>query len=168
MPALRLPPDVEAVIRDFYTCEFTTVNKKRQPVTWPTLAYFHQPEGKIIVTASIAFPVKTYNARSHPQVSLLYSDPTGAKLENSPAVLVQGDAEVGEVLDNPPWALEVFKTSVRRQPESRKYISNKLAQRLFTFYFQRIGITVTPRRILAWKDGDFNLPPSEVEVSYVE
>ena len=168
MPRLQLPEDIEAVIRDFYTCEFTTINKKKEPITWPTLAYYHQPEGKIIITASIAFPVKTYNAKRYPQVSLLYSDPTGTSLRNVPSVLVQGDAEVGEVLDDPPWALEVFKTSVRRQPESQKYIANKLAQRLFTFYFQRIAITVTPWRILMWKDSDFSLPPAEVEVSYVE
>jgi hypothetical protein len=30
MPMLNLPPNVEAVIREFYTCEFTTVNSKTQ------------------------------------------------------------------------------------------------------------------------------------------
>src|SRR5919199_6241246 len=72
MPALRLPQEVESVLREFFTCEFTTVNRRAQPLTWPTLPYFHQPEGQIIVAASIAFPVKALNARRHPQVSLLY------------------------------------------------------------------------------------------------
>lgn len=168
MPALRLPPDVEAVIREFYTCELTTVNKQGQPVTWPTLPYYHQAEGQIIVTASIAFAVKTYNARRHPQVALLYADPTGARLDSPPAVLVQGDATVREVTDNPPWSLEIFKTSVRRQPDSRKYIGNPIARRLFEFYFQRLAIIIRPRRILAWPRGSFGDAPVEIEVAHVE
>ena len=168
MPVLSLPPDVEAVIRDFYTAEFTTVNKKGQPITWPTLTYYDQARGRIIITASVAFPVKTYNARRHPQVSLLYSDPVGAKLSNPPAVLVQGDATVEEVLEENEWSIPMFQTSVRRQPESRKYISNPLAQKLFTFYFQRIAIFITPRRILAWPGLDFNGTPREIEVRHVE
>jgi pyridoxamine 5'-phosphate oxidase-like protein len=168
MAALRLPPDIEAVIRKFYTCEFTTVNKRGDPVTWPTLPYYHQPEGQIIVTASIAFPVKTYNARRHPQVALLFSDPTGSRLHTPPAVLVQGDATITEIVDNPLWALEIFKMSIRRQPDSHKYIRNPIAQRLFRFYFQRIAIIVQPRRILAWPQRDFSIPPVEIEMSYVE
>ncbi len=168
MPALRLPPEIEAVIKEFYTCEFTTVNKQGQPLTWPTLSYFHQPEGQIIITASIAFPVKAHNARRYPQVSLLYSDPTGSKLDDPPALLVQGNATVKELVDDPPWSIEVFKTSVRRQPDSRQYIGNTIARRLFLFYFQRLAIIVQPRRILSWPHRDFSMPPEEVEVGYVE
>jgi hypothetical protein len=72
MPALVMPPDVEAVLREFRTCEFTTVNRAGQPLTWPTEFYYDAPEGRLIVTASIAFPVKTYNARRHHQVALLF------------------------------------------------------------------------------------------------
>lgn len=168
MPALRLPPDIEAVLREFFTCEFTTVNRQGQPITWPTLPYYDRPEGQIVLATSIAFPVKAYNARRNPRVSLLFSDPTGARLDDLPAVLVQGDATVGEVLDNPPWLLEMFKTSVRRQPDSRRFIANPIAQRLFRFYYQRIAILVRPRRILAWPSRDFRADPVEIEVSYVE
>ncbi len=168
MPALRLPPDVEAVLREFYTCEFTTVNRQGQPLSWPTLPYYHQPEGQLIITSSIAFSVKTNNARRNPKVSLLFSDPTGSKLADPSAVLVKGDATVAEVVDNPPWALEVFKTSIRRQPQSRQYIANPIAQWLFTFYFQRIAIIVQPFRIQVWPHRDFSAAPSEIEVAYVE
>jgi hypothetical protein len=168
MPVLSLPPDVESVIRDFFTAEFTTVNKKGQPITWPTLAYYDRPRGRIIVTASVAFLVKTYNARRHPQVSLLYSDPVGTRLGSPPAVLVQGDATVEEVLEDNEWSIPMFKTSVSRQPESKKYVSNPITQRLFTFYFQRIAIFIRPRRIMAWDSLDFANPPRDVEVRYVE
>ena len=170
MPALRLPQEVESVLREFFTCEFTTVNRQGQPLTWPTLPYFHQPEGQIIVAASIAFPVKALNARRHPQVSLLYSDPTGSNLANPPAVLIQGDTRVFEMDQEPPpaWASEILKMSVRRQPDSKKYLRNRVARRLFLFYYQRLAIIVEPRRILVWPQGDFGQAPQEIEVAYVE
>ena len=170
MPALRLPQEVESVLREFFTCEFTTVNRQGQPLTWPTVPYFHQPAGQIIVAASIAFPVKALNARRHPQVSLLYSDPTGAHLAHSPAVLVQGDTRVFEMDQEPPpaWTREILKMSVRRQPDSKKYLRNRVARRLFLFYYQRLAIIVEPRRILVWPQRDFGQAPQEIEVAYVE
>src|SRR5690349_18742246 len=110
IPALTLLPDVEAVIENFYTCEFTTVNKSGQPMTWPSVPYYHKPTGTITAAVSIAFPVKAYNARKHPQVSMLFSDPTGSNLTSPPAVLVQGDAiKVEEALDYGPEMIGLFK-----------------------------------------------------------
>ena len=104
MPALQLPEEVAAVLRSYYTCEVTTVNAKGQPMTWPALAYFDEATGEIFFSVSIAFPVKAQNARKRPQVSLLYSDPTGSGLDHAPAVLVQGDATVAEILKSTPHA----------------------------------------------------------------
>ncbi|HEX8032326.1 MAG TPA: pyridoxamine 5'-phosphate oxidase family protein [Ktedonobacterales bacterium] len=170
MPALALPPEVADALRGYYTCEMTTVNRQDQPITWPTLPYFYEPDGHIIVTVSIAFPVKAYNARRHPQVSLLYSDPTGSSLTNPPAVLVQGDATVYEALDylTPP-ILGLIKASTRRQPDSSRFSSNRYIRGFFEWYlFQRIAIAVQPRRILVWPDRDFTHPPTEIEVRSVE
>jgi len=63
MGTLHLPPEVEAVFREFRTCEFTTVNREGQPLTWPTEPFYDAPAGRLILTSSIAFPVKAYNAR---------------------------------------------------------------------------------------------------------
>ena len=168
MGTLRLPPEVDAVFREFRTCEFTTVNRQGQPLTWPTEPFYDAKEGRIIVTSSIAFPVKAYNARSHPQVALLFSDATGAPLTDPPTVLVQGDATVAELVDDPPWSYEMFKESILRQPNTRSFVSNPVARGLFTFQFQRLAIFVQPRRILVWPRGDMSQMPSELEVSYVE
>ena len=168
MGTLRLPPEVEAVFREFRTCEFTAINRRGQPLTWPTEPYYDAPEGRLIVTSSIAFPVKAYNARRHPQVALLFSDPTGAPLTNPPTVLVQGDATVTELVDDPAWSYAMFKESVLRQPRTRSFVGNPLARRLFTFQFQRLAIFVQPRRILVWPTGDIGQTPTELEVRYVE
>ncbi len=47
MATLRLPPEVEAVFREFRTCEFTAVNRQGQPLTWPTEPYYDAPEGRL-------------------------------------------------------------------------------------------------------------------------
>ena len=168
MPTLQLPPEVEAVLREYRTGEFTTVNKAGQPLTWPTLPYYHAAAGEIVLTASIAFPVKAQNVRRNPNVSLLYSDPTGSGLTSPPAVLVQGTARVAEMAGTDPLGGDIFIESVRRQPSALQYVSNPIAQRLFLFYFQRIGIYVQPRRIWLWPGRDMSRPPQEVEVRYVE
>ena len=168
MDALTLPPEVEAVLRRFYTCEFTTVNQKGQPMTWPSVPYFNVSEGRIVCAVSIAFPVKAFNARRHPQVSLLYSDPTGSGLNQPPAVLVQGDAAVAEVLDYDADIIGLFRTVSTRQPDSRRFTNNPIVRNLFRWYlFQRISLTVTPRRILVWPKGDFSQVPQVIEVGHV-
>lgn len=165
MPVLKLPADVEAVLRSFYTCEFTTLNARGEPLTWPVEPFFDAAAGEVVATASIAFPVKALNARRNPRVALLYSDPTGSGLGDPPAVLIQGDARVAESREWTPRSEEQFKLSVLRQPDSRKFIANPLARRLFTFYFQRLTITVQPRRILVWPHRRFADPPTELLVN---
>jgi hypothetical protein len=166
--ALTVPPDVEAVLREFFTCEVTTVNRQGQPMTWPSVPYLNVAEGRIVCAVSIAFPVKAINARRNPHVSLLYSDPTGSRLDNPPAVLVQGDAAVAEVLDYGPDIIGLFKTVSQRQPDSRRFTNNRIIRNLFVWYlFQRISLKVTPRRILVWPKADFARAPDVIEIADV-
>lgn len=170
MNHLQLSSEILQVLHEYYTCEVTTVNRQGQPITWPCLPYFHEETGEIIFTASIAFPVKALNARRHPQVSLLYSDPSGSHLERPPALLVQGDATVIEMLDfTDPRVIGLSRASSRRQPDSSNFHSNRLARKLFSWYlYQRLMVIVQPQRILVWSNGDFQTMPTEIGVTYVE
>jgi Pyridoxamine 5'-phosphate oxidase len=161
MAQLHLPGDVEAVLRSFFTCEFTTISRGGEPLTWPTEPLYEPETGLIIVTASIAFPVKALNARQNPRVSLLYSDPTGSRLDHLPAVLVQGEAQVTESLEWTPRTEALFRQSLLRQPDSAQFVSSPIIRRLFTFYFRRLMITVEPYRIYIWPDRDFSRAPVE-------
>ena len=168
MTAPALPGDVTAVLRGVFTCEFTTVGREGRPMTWPCVTYFDPASGQIVAAVSIAFPQKAYNARRHPQVSLLYSDPTGSGLERPPAVLVQGDAAVAEVLDYPPPIIGLFRAVARRQPDSDRFTRNRVIRRLFAWYlFQRLSLTVTPRRITVWPAGDFGAEPRVIDLGRV-
>ena len=155
MTALDLPDDVSAVMRSFFTAEITTVNRAGQPITWPAATYFDEEAGIVVFAVSIAFPVKAYNARRNPKVSLLYSDSTGSGLEGAPTVLVQGTAEVAEVLEYTPDIIGLFANVARNQPDSAKFSSSRIARRLFSWYlFQRIAIRVRPDRVSAWLGDD--------------
>jgi hypothetical protein len=166
MPALQLPEEVAAVLRAYYTCEVTTVNSKGQPMTWPALAYYDEATGEIFFSVSIAFPIKAQNARKRPQVSLLYSDPTGSGLDHAPAVLVQGDATVAEILEVTPHTKALSKLALQRQPDSGRFQTSGLARRLFSWYlFKRIGITVRPRHLTVWPNRDFSQTPIVIAVA---
>jgi hypothetical protein len=150
-----LPQDVIAVLRSFFTAEVTTVNRAGQPLTWPAVAYLDEDAGRIVCAVSIAFPVKAYNARRNPKVSLLYSDATGSGLDKPPTVLVQGTAEVAEVLDFTPDIIGLFAAVARNQPDSARFSNSWVARHLFTWYlFQRIAIRITPVRVTWWPAGE--------------
>jgi hypothetical protein len=169
MPALELAEEVAAVLRACYPWEVTTVNGKGRPMTWPAVAYYDEASGEIFFSVSIAFPVKAQNARKRPQVSLLYSDPTGSRLDHPPAVLVLGEASVAEILELTPHASALNKLVRQRQPDSRRFVAGNLSRRLFSWYlFKRIGATVRPKRLTTWPNRDFSQTPSIIEVAGIE
>lgn len=165
MDSIALPPEVEAVFREFRACEFSTLAKDGTPITWPTLPFYDPDPGQFIVTTSVAFPQKAFNVRRNPRVSLLFSDPTGSGLTDPPAVLIQGDAEAPDEVDT---SIRGFEDRLRlvfqRQPSGGIYSSNPLMRHYFDWYYMRLQIIVTPRRIRWWPGGDFTQATREIAV----
>jgi hypothetical protein len=121
-----------------------------------------------MITTSIALAQKTFNVRRNPHVSLLFSDPTASGLDTPPAVLVQGDAEAPDEIETSVAGFaEELRKVYRWQPASRAYGSNPLTRRFMDWYFMRLSIYVTPRRILWWPGGDFWREPLELDMDYV-
>lgn len=163
-----LPPEVEVVFEEFRTCELSTLARDGTPITWPTLPFWHSAEKRFTITTSIALAQKALNVRCNPHVSLLFSDPTASGLDTPPAVLVQGDAEAPDEIETSVAGFaEELRKVYRWQPASRAYGSNPLARRFMDWYFMRLSIHVTPRRILWWQGGDFWREPIELEMDYV-
>ena len=160
----NLPLEVEAVFREFRTCEMSTLARDGSPITWPTLPFWRPDEGRFLITTSIGLPHKAFNIRRNPRVSLLFSNPTASGLTNPPAVLVQGD---GEAPDEVVTSVEGFEDEVRRvfrrQPASGFYSSNPITRYFFDWYYMRLTIYVSPRRILWWPGGNFERSPLEVD-----
>jgi hypothetical protein len=169
MKTIHLPPEVEAVFREFRTCEFTTLGRNGAPVTWPTAARYDPKNGRFLITSSIALPQKVYNVRRNPHVALLFSNPTGSGLASPPAVLVQGNATAPDEVVTSVEGLEDYwrETIFRRQPAS-EMPDNVIVHKLVDWYYMRILIWITPRVIRWWPAGDFSKIPSSLEVSRVE
>ncbi len=169
MTTLGVAAELEAVFCEFRTCELSTLAKDGTPVTWPTEPFYQPEKGRFLITTSIGLAQKVYNIRRNPRVSLLFSDPTGSGLTDPPAVLVQGDASApDEITASFTEELEeAGQVACRRQPAGELYSSNPLMRYLFDWYYMRLLIYVTPRRILWWDQGDFGRAPHEVAVSHV-
>ncbi len=165
MLTFRLPSEIEAVFREFRTCEFSTLARDGTPITWPTLPFWQPERGQFLITTSIGLAQKAINARRNPRVSLLFSDPTASGLIDPPAVLVQGDAVApDEVVTSLDGFEETLREVFRRQPSAKTYSSNPLLRYLFDWYYMRLLIYVTPRRICCWPKGDFTTAPVEIAV----
>jgi len=57
---------------------------------------------------------------------------------------------------------------LKQQPAIAVYIKNRLTQYLMDWYFMRLLIVITPRRILWWGERDQNAPAHGIEVKDVE
>jgi hypothetical protein len=169
MTNLNIPSELEEVFREFRTCEFSTLAKDSTPITWPVTPLYQPDKGHFLITTSIGLPQKAFNIRRNSRVSLLFSNSTGSGLLDPPAVLIQGDAQApDEIVTTWSKDLEDFAWQVfPRQPAGELYSSNWLMRHLFDWYYMRLLITVSPKRILWWDHGDFSQAPREKEVTNV-
>lgn len=168
MARINLPAQVDAVFREFRTCEFTTLSRDGTPVTWPTVARYEPDHNRFLITTSIAFPMKVYHIRRNPRVALLFSNPTGSGLTNPPAVLVQGDATAPDQIVTTEGLEEYYVENIfRRQPGSA-FPDNAIVHKLIDWYYMRIPILIKPHTIHWWPDGDFTQTACLVEVDDVE
>jgi hypothetical protein len=167
---MAVPDPVLAILRDYRTCELTTLSKGGAPITWPVCARLLE-DGRFLLTTSIGMPQKAFNIRRNPKVSLLFSEPTGSGVEQPGVVLVQGDATaedriVTDMSERPELEAYFVENIFSRQPAG-KFMNSWLGRRIFYPYYMRILIYVTPRRIRYWPTRELSDPPQEVEVPEV-
>jgi hypothetical protein len=153
-----LPAEVQQVFDRFVTTEFTTVDARGQPITWPLTPYYRPGDPCIDVTTGLGYPKKANDARANPQVALLFSDPTGCGMENPPQVLVQGTAGVDDA------DLDANRERYRREieeklPAIKSQMPPKAFDRFLGWYLKRIYIRVRPERIYLWPDADVTKEP---------
>jgi Pyridoxamine 5'-phosphate oxidase len=166
----ELPPSALEVLKNYRTCELTTLSKDGSPVTWPVCAR-RLDDGRFLSTTSIAMPQKAFNIRRNPKVSLLFSEPTGSGVKQPGAVLVQGNARcddriVTDMSSVPELETFIVENIFSRQPNG-KFMSSWLGKSLFGAYYMRLLIYVTPSRIRYWPTRDFSVAPQEIELSHV-
>jgi Pyridoxamine 5'-phosphate oxidase len=153
-----LPPEVQQVFDRFVTTEYTTVDRRGQPITWPLTPYYRPGEACIDVTTGLGYPKKANDARANPHVALLFSDPTGCGMERAPQVLVQGTADVDD-RDLDANRERYGRELVEKLPGARDQLPPKFLRRLFGWYFTRVYVHVRPERVYVWPDGDVSREP---------
>src|SRR5687768_15063890 len=72
MTATSLPAHVCEVFDRFVTTEYTTIDRRGQPITWPVTPYHHREEGCVDITTGLGYPKKAYDARANAKVALLF------------------------------------------------------------------------------------------------
>lgn len=153
-----LPQEVRDVFGRFVTCEYTTVDRRGQPITWPVNPYYEHGDISIDLTTGLGYPKKAKDARANPKVSLLFSDPTGCEIDSPPAVLVQGTAAVDDhdlAANRERYAREW----PRKLPGMARMLPPKPVRGLFNWYFTRIYVHVRPERVFVWPERDFAREP---------
>ena len=153
-----LPGEVQRVFERFITTEYTTVDSSRQPITWPVTPYYRAGGGAIDITTGIGYPKKADDAARNPHVALLFSDPTGCGIDNPPAVLVQGTAQVDDK-DLEANRDRYMRESVEKLPATKGMQPPKAVRGMFDWYFTRVYVYVRPERVFVWEDGDFSRDP---------
>jgi hypothetical protein len=164
VPLPTMPSDVVDVLHRFRTCELTTLTKTGHPVTWPVTTHLDEEAGTFLASTSLGFPAKARNVERDARVSLLYSNATASGLDRPPTVLVQGEASASPVTTDVGAWEPLLEKVMRFQPKSREYHTNALTRKLADWYFMRVLLTVQPRRITWWPDGDRGRAPEVVDV----
>ena len=153
-----LPGTVQQVFQDYLTCEYTTVDSKGQPITWPVTPFYEAGGECIDVTTGIGYPKKAEDARANPKVSMLFSDPTGTHLHDPPMVLVQGIARVDDK-DLKANRDRYQKESTAKLPGASQMQPPGPMQSWFAWYFNRLYVKVRPERVYVWRRGDWAEEP---------
>src|ERR671914_282467 len=127
-----LPTEVQQVFDRFVTTEFTTVDERGQPITWPLTPYYCPGDPCIDVTTGLGYPKKANDARANPRVALLFSNPTGCGMEHAPQVLVQGTADVDD-RDLDANRERYRRELVEKLPGTRSQLPPKFLERLYVW-----------------------------------
>lgn len=153
-----LPQEIRDAFERFVTCEVTTVGAAKQPITWPVTPYYEPGGTTIDVTTRLGYPKKADDARAHPSVALLFSDPTGSGIDSGIRVLVQGTATVDDK-DLRANADRYFREILEKLPGTRRMHPPKPMRRMLNWYYTRIYIKVRPERVFVWPDGSLAEEP---------
>jgi Pyridoxamine 5'-phosphate oxidase len=153
-----LPGEVQQVFDRFITTEFTTVDRRGQPITWPLTPYYRPGDACIDVTTGLGYPKKAKDARANPRVALLFSDATGSGLDHAPQVLVQGTADVDD-RDLDANRERYRRELVEKLPAAERQMPPKVFDGLLGWYLTRIYVHVRPERVYVWSGGDVTREP---------
>jgi hypothetical protein len=155
-----VPTGIQSVFAQFLTTEYTTIDRRHQPITWPVTPFYRPGQSWIDVSTALGTPKKADDAAANPRVALLFSDPTGSGLDRQPMVLVQGIADVDDH-DLRANRDRYIRESQEKYPAGVQQQLPEVVKRLgvLDWYYTRIYIHVRPQRVYVWPQGDISSRP---------
>jgi Pyridoxamine 5'-phosphate oxidase len=162
-----LPDEIQQVFDRFITTEYTTVDRRGQPITWPVTPYYSPGAPCIDVTTGLGYPKKANDAAANPRVALLFSDPTGSGLERPPQVLVQGTAQVDDK-DLDANRERYTRESIEKLPGMKSMQPPGPLKKAFNWYYTRLYVHVRPERVYVWPEGDCTREPKLLDAHLEE
>src|SRR2546423_14027927 len=153
-----LPSEVQSVFDRFITTEYTAIDRRGQPITWPVTPYHRSGQETIDVTTGLGYPKKADDAAANPKVALFFSDPTGCGLDDPPTVLIQGTAAVDD-RDLDANRERYMRESLEKLPATKSMAPPTFLQRMFDWYYKRIYVHARPERVYVWRRGLGRPPP---------
>lgn len=157
----ELPGDLREIFDNALVCEFSVISPSCRPITHPLLPLYDAETGRLYVTSSVLFSKKVDHIKQNPKVSLLFSNKYGIRASPPRALLVKGEAKVGEEDIHHGWE--------RLLPQWRKkepYIDNLVKMRYaLPLFWERSIVEVTPTMVYDWSRGDVDTPPDVYKVS---
>jgi len=163
-----LPAHIRDVFDRFITTEYVTIDGRGQPIAWPVTPYHHPESGCVDVSTGLGYPKKAIDAERNPRVALLFSDPTGSGIDDSPMVLVQGTAQVDDA-DLDANRVRYERESAAKLPVATASLPpDFVRRRLMAWYFLRLYIHVRPERVYVWPEGDAGAEPELLDAHLEE
>jgi hypothetical protein len=153
-----LPSGVQEVFDRFITTEYTTIDARDQPITWPVTPYYRPGAECIDVTTGLGYPKKADDAARNPYVGLLFSDPTGSGMARAPMVLVQGIASVDD-RDLEANRERYFREAGEKLPATKSRQPPAFVRKRLGWYYTRIYVHVRPERVYVWPNCDPSIEP---------
>jgi hypothetical protein len=153
-----LPSGIQQVFDRFITTEYTTIDARGQPITWPVTPYYEPGAECIDVTTGLGYPKKADDAARNPYVALLFSDSTGSGVARAPMVLVQGMALVDD-RDLDANRERYFREAGEKLPATVSRHPPAFVRSRLGWYYTRIYVHVRPERVYVWPDCDPSAEP---------
>ena len=154
-----LPEPIEELLNAALVAEFTVLDAKGRPVTYPLIPLY---DGKrIYMTSSVLFSRKLEHIKGNPRVSLTITDPTATPVEQFNRATIQGDARVVEDDLHSGWE-RILPLWTAKEPIISELVKKRFAMPLF---WERAVIEVTPRRAFLWREGRTDQSPETFDIS---
>ncbi|TDW83568.1 hypothetical protein [Kribbella sp. VKM Ac-2566] len=153
----RWPAEVLPLFERAITCEYASLTRSGAPITWPLTPYYDPGATTVDVSTGLTYPAKAERARRDPRVALLFSDPTGSGLSDTPVVLVRGLATVRDA-DLQANTDQYVRRVLEKLPQTVAGQPWFLVRRQ-QWYWSRLWIEITPLKILWWPAGQLDAEP---------